>query len=81
MQETDGSSICDWFAIGTSDAMDAYCSTYLTFQSMDLNILPETMLAFHLKLAGITLDTVLKRPSLDFYLLRTAVKQSLKTPH
>jgi len=74
IQENDDSSICDWFAIGTPDTMDVYCSTFLTFQSTDIEFMAESMLSFQLRRAGITEETVLKRPEFDFYLLRTAVK-------
>ena len=61
--------ICDWFAIGTPDTMDAYCNTYTTFKSLEIPLMPESMLAMQLKLNRITEQTVLRRPEYDFFLL------------
>lgn len=67
--ESDEDGICDWFAIGTPDAMDVYCGTYDTFIQMGVPILPESMLALQLKSKGITKQTILKRPVLDLFLI------------
>lgn len=61
--------ICDWFAIGTPDAMDVYCGTYDTFVQVGLPIVPESMLAMQLKVKGITQETILKRPDYDMFLI------------
>jgi hypothetical protein len=75
-------SLCDWFAIGTPDAIDIYCSTFDTFRTLGLPILPESMVSLQLEANGITEQTILKRPPFDFYLVKgDAFKQSLKTPH
>lgn len=75
-------SICDWFAIGTPDAMDVYCGTFATWLPVALPIVPESMLAMQLKSRGIQEETNLKRYELAVYLERgqTAAKQSLKSP-
>jgi hypothetical protein len=65
----DAEGICDWFAIGTPDAMDVYCGTYDTFIQIGLPILPESMLTMQLQVKGITSQTILKRPAFDFYLV------------
>ena len=57
--------ICDWFAIGTPDTMDVYCNTYTTFQSLELPLMPESMLSMQLKMHGLTVI----RPNYDFFLL------------
>lgn len=67
--ENDSQGLCEWMAIGTPDAMDIYCSTYDTWISEGLPIVPETMLALHLQLNGITRQTILKRPDYDMYLV------------
>ena len=67
--ESDEDGICDWFAIGTPDTMDVYCSTYDTFKPIGLPVVPESMLAMQLKLRGISHATTLKRPAFDFYLV------------
>lgn len=67
--ENDSQGICEWMAIGTPDAMDVYCSTYDTWVEEGLPILPESMLALHLQLYGITKQTILKRPEYDMYLV------------
>ncbi len=67
--ENDTEGICDWFAIGTPDAMDVYCGTYDTFIQVGLPILPESMLSIQLQSKGITSQTILKRPAFDFYLV------------
>ncbi len=66
----DGGTICDWFGIGTPDAMDIYCLTYSTFKSVGLPIMPESMLCVQLEAKGITEETILKRPDFDFYLVK-----------
>jgi hypothetical protein len=63
-------TLCDWFAIGTPDAMDIYCTTYNTFHTVGLPILPESLVCLQLQSKGITEKTILKRPSFDFYLLK-----------
>jgi hypothetical protein len=88
--EDESASICDWFAIGTPDTMDIYCSTYLTFQDFDVSIVPESMLAMQLKAHGINRETSLRRPPMDYFLVDstgeirgsslTAGKESLKNP-
>lgn len=65
--DTDG--ICDWFAIGTPDAMDVYCEVYDTFIHTRMPILPESMLSMQLQRKGIRHETILKRPPYDFYLV------------
>lgn len=67
--DSDDHGICDWFAIGTPDAMDVYCSTYDTFISEGLPIVPESMLALQLKSRGIGNSTILKRPLYDMFLV------------
>lgn len=67
--ENDTEGICDWFAIGTPNAMDVYCGTYDTFVQIGLPILPESMLAMQLKSKGIGHSTILKRPSYDMVLI------------
>ena len=62
-------AVCDWFAIGTADAMDVYCGTYETWRPSGLPILPESMLAIQLKSRGITQETILKRPLFAFDLM------------
>jgi hypothetical protein len=66
----EGETICDWFGIGTPDAMDVYCSTYSTFHTVGLPIMPESMLCVQLEAKGITEETILKRPPFDFYLVK-----------
>ena len=67
--DSDTEGICDWFAIGTGDAMDVYCGTYDTFIEIGLPILPESMLALQLKSRGITKETILKRPLCAMFLV------------
>ena len=67
--DSDEYGLCDWFAIGTPDAMDVYCGTYDTFISEGLPLVPESMLAIQLKSRGITHSTILKRPVYDMYLV------------
>lgn len=67
--ENDTDGICDWFAVGTPDAMDVYCGVYDTFIQVKLPVLPESMLAMQLKTKGISHQTILKRPAYDFYLV------------
>ena len=67
--DSDEHGICDWFAIGTPDAMDVYCGTYTTFQPLGVPVMPESMLALQLKTRGIGHATILKRPVYDFYLV------------
>lgn len=67
--DSDENGICDWFAIGTGDAMDVYCGTYETWKEIGLPIVPESMLAMQLKSKGISRKTILKRPVYDFYLV------------
>jgi hypothetical protein len=67
--ENDSQGLCDWMAIGTPDAMDIYCSTYDTWVSEGLPLVPETMLALQLQLHGISKQTILKRPDYDMYLV------------
>lgn len=91
VHDDESASICDWFAIGTPDMMDVYCSTYLTFQGFDASFVPESMLAMQLKANGINRETTLRRPLMDFFLVEgtgqirgiaeTAGKESLKNPH
>jgi hypothetical protein len=88
--DDESTSICDWFAIGTPDMMDIYCSTYLTFHVFDAVFVPESMLAMQLKANGINRQTQLRRPPMDFFLIEgtgnvrgiplTAGKESLKKP-
>ena len=66
----EGETICDWFGIGTPDAMDVYCTTYSTFLPTQLPIMPESMLRVQLDSRGIHEETILKRPLYDFYLLK-----------
>lgn len=66
----EGDTVCDWFAIGTPDAMDIYCLTYDTFRKIGLPIMPESMLCVQLQSKGIDEETILKRPPFDFYLLK-----------
>ena len=49
--------------------MDVYCGVYDTFSPIGLAIVPESMLAMQLKTKGISQETILKRPSFDFYLV------------
>jgi hypothetical protein len=63
-------AVCDWFAIGTPDAMDIYCFTYETFRSTRLPMMPESMLCLQLQSKGIREETILKRPPFDFYLVK-----------
>jgi hypothetical protein len=67
--ENDSQGLCEWMAIGTPDAMDVYCSTYDTWIEDGFPVLPETMLALHLQLYGISKQTILKRPAYDMYLV------------
>lgn len=67
--ENDQQGICDWFGIGTPDAMDVYCGTYETFLQLKLPLLPESMLCMQLKSRGITKQSILKRPDYDMYLV------------
>jgi len=67
--DSDEYGICDWFAIGTADAMDIYCGTYTTFQPLGVSFVPESMLALQLKIRGIGHTTILKRPLYDMYLV------------
>lgn len=69
--ESEVEGLCDWFAIGTPELMDVYCGTYKTFYDEGLPLVPETMLAFQLQLYGIPQQGFLKRPLLDFFLLRS----------
>lgn len=62
-------SVCDWFAYGTPETMEVYCGTYLTFKDFEIRVLAESMLALQLKRHGIHLQTILKRPPLDIYLV------------
>jgi hypothetical protein len=90
VHDDESASICDWFAIGTPDMIDIYCSTYLTFQDFDVSIVPESMLAMQLKAYRINQETALRRPPMDLFLLEasgqirgiplTAGKESLKNP-
>lgn len=66
----EGETVCDWFGIGTPDAMDIYCTTYTTFLPIGLPIMPESMLCVQLESRGITEETILKRPPYDFYLVK-----------
>ena len=61
--------VCDWFAIGTPDTMDVYCGTYAMFLPLELALMPESMLAMQLQINGIKEDTLLKRPTYDFFLV------------
>ena len=67
-QRTDG-CICDWFAFGTPDAMEIYCTTVFSFFESALKLMPESMLAVHLKKYNVSLNTILKRPDADIYLV------------
>jgi hypothetical protein len=67
--DSDEHGLCDWFAIGTPDAMDVYCGTYDTFLPIKEPLVPESMLAMQLKSKGITKQTILKRPIYDMYLV------------
>lgn len=67
--ENDSQGLCEWMAIGTPDAMDVYCTTFDTWVSDGLPIVPESMLALHLQLHGINKQTILKRPDYDMYLV------------
>ena len=67
--ESDENGICDWFAIGTPDAMDVYCGTYETWKDTGYPLVPESMLAMQLKSREISRNTILKRPLYDFYLV------------
>lgn len=74
-------SICDWFAVGTPDAMDVYFGTYDTWRPLEIPVVPESMLALQLKSRGITRATILKRSPFDIWLVKQdASKQSLKSP-
>jgi hypothetical protein len=64
-----GESYCDWFAMGTPEAMDIYARTFLTCLHNTHYEMPECMLAYNLKYHGITKETILRRPALDFYLV------------
>lgn len=70
VEQNEEESICDWFAIGTPDAMDVYCDTYNTWKDIGLPIVPESMLAMQLKARGITNQTILKRPEVSMKLVR-----------
>ena len=65
------SMICDWFAYGTGDLMNIYCDTYNTWLKMGIYPVPESMLFLQCKMYGITEQTFLKRPSLDFFLIES----------
>lgn len=58
-------SICDWFAFGTPDTMDVYCSTYDSWLNQTEIPIPESMLSMHLQLNRIEIQ----RPTIDFYLV------------
>ena len=69
--ESESEGLCDWFAIGSPELMDVYCRIYETFHKEGLPIVPETMLAFQLQMYGIPQQGFLKRPVLDYFLLRS----------
>jgi hypothetical protein len=69
IQEEDDDSLCDWFAVGTPDAMDVYCGTYETWRPTELPLVAESMVALQLKSRGITRQTILHRDPLDLYLV------------
>ena len=69
VNEEEDESLCDWFAVGTPDAMDVYCGTYDTWRPTELPLVPETMLAIQVKSRGITRQTILHRDPLDLYLV------------
>ena len=64
-----GSAYCDWLAWGTPKAMDIYCKTYHTWLLQPFHPMPESMLSMNLKANKITKETILQRPTLDFYLV------------
>ena len=64
-----GSAYCDWLAWGTPKAMDIYCKTYHTWLLQPFHPMPESMLSMNLKAHKITKETILQRPTLDFYLV------------
>lgn len=63
-------SYCDWISYGTPDTMDVYCRTFLDWLDMrHIRFMPESLLAMQLSRHGITKETSLRRPMLDFYLV------------
>jgi hypothetical protein len=69
VEQDSGSAYCDWLAWGTPKAMDIYCNTYLTWLQQPFHVMPESMLSINLKAHNITKETILQRPTLDFYLV------------
>jgi hypothetical protein len=68
-QDTDG-AYCDWIAYGSPALMDLYCRTFMDWLDVkDLRFMPESLLAMQLNRHGITKETSLRRPLLDFYLI------------
>lgn len=67
-QRTDG-CICDWFAFGTPDAMEIYCTTMFSFFDSAVKLMPESMLAMHLKKYNVTMTNGMFRPDADLYLV------------
>lgn len=65
----DEEAICDWFAYGTPQCMDAYCATYKTWMDRDDSPLPERMLADHLRQEGVLAPGCLQRPVVSFRLV------------
>ena len=68
-EQDTGSAYCDWLAWGTPKAMDIYCKTYHTWLLQPFHPMPESMLSMNLKAHKITKETILRRPTLDFYLV------------
>ena len=68
-EQDTGSAYCDWLAWGTPKAMDIYCKTYHTWLLQPFHPMPESMLSMNLKANKITKETILQRPTLDFYLV------------
>ena len=68
-EQDTGSAYCDWLAWGTPKAMDIYCKTYHTWLLQPFHPMPESMLSMNLKAHKITKETILQRPTLDFYLV------------
>lgn len=69
VEQDNGSAYCDWLAWGTPKAMDIYCNTYLTWLQQPFHPMPESMLSINLTAHNITRKTILRRPTLDFYLV------------
>lgn len=67
----DTNVLCDWFAFGSPYCMDIYCNTYATWHQMGIYPIPESMIYLQLRMNGITEETWLKRPALDYFLIET----------